>query len=292
VKGKSGAFRATLKETPLAEFKTEAPVEPTADSAGAEIPISRKGKIWLMQSAGAALLIAGWAYFTLPHFGSAQFFLDSLVFCVFGTYAFIAAYNARRETVTLEKKLRYSLIRRNMHLESMTTRDDLTHLFSRRHLFDRFERELQTAKASGRALSIVVIDLNGMEQINTSHGHEVGDRVLAAFGRFLADQARGSDVLARIDGDEFAVLMPDADERAAEAAVTRLLTALEKGQLFEEDDLSLKTTASIGKSGYPWEADSVDQIISSARDSMSAHKREQSALVAAAGGAPADADAS
>src|SRR5207247_2433111 len=96
------------------------------------------------------------------------------------------------------------------------------------------------------------------------------------------------DAPARIDADEFAVLMPDADERAAEAAVTRLLTALEKGQLFEEDDLSLKTTASIGKSGYPWDADSVDQIISSARDSMSAHKREQ---VAAAGGAQADADA-
>ena len=137
----------------------------------------------------------------------------------------------------------------------------------------------------------MVIDLNGMEQINTSHGHEVGDRVLATFGRFLADQARGSDVPARIDGDEFAVLMPDADERAAAAAVTRLLTALEKAQLFEEDDLSLKITASIGKSGYPWQADSVDQVISSARDSMSAHKREQSALVAAAGGAQADADA-
>jgi len=272
----------------LAEFKTEAPAEAPAESAGADMPIRRKGKIWLKQSVGAGLLIAGWAYFALPHIGSAQFFLDTLVFCAFGTYAFITAYNARRETVTLEKKLRYTLIRRNMELESMTTRDDLTHLFSRRHLFDRFERELQKAKTSGRTLSVLVIDLNGMEQINAGHGYQVGDKVLAAFGRFLADHARGSDVLARIDGDEFAVLMPGADEGAAAAAVTRLLTAMERADSFQENDISLQVTASIGRCGYPWGAASVDQIMHAARDSMSAHKREQSALLAAAGSAPAD----
>jgi diguanylate cyclase (GGDEF)-like protein len=264
----------------LAEFKTEAPAEAGTERAGTDLPISRKGRIWLMQAAGAGLLIAGWAYFALPHFGSAQFFLDSLVFCVFGTYAFIAAYNARRETVALEKKLRYSLIRRNMELESMTTRDDLTHLFSRRHFFDRFERELQTARAAGRALSVLLIDLKGMEQINTKHGHTVGDKVLAAFGRFLADHARGSDVPARIDGDEFAVLMPAADERAADAAVTRIVTALEKSPLFEQHDVSLTVSASVGRSGYPWGAGGLDEIMHNARESMSAHKREQCAVVA------------
>jgi diguanylate cyclase (GGDEF)-like protein len=241
-----------------------------------------------MQIVGAGLLIAGWAYFALPHFGSAQFFLDTLVFCAFGAYAFMAAYNARSDTVALEKKLRYSLIRRNMELESMTMRDDLTHLFSRRHLFDRFERELQTAKASGRALSVLVIDLNGMEQINASHGYQAGDKVLAAFGRFLADHARGSDVLARIDGDEFAVLMPGADEAAATAAVTRLLTALEKANLFQENDISLQLTASIGRCGYPWGAASVDEIMRTTRESMSTDKREQNALVAAAGSTTPD----
>jgi len=266
------------------------PAEAPADSAGAAIPISRKGKTWLMQSVGAGLLIAGWAYFALPHFGSAQFFLDTLVFCSFGAYAFMAAYNARSETVALEKKLRYSLIRRNMELESMTTRDDLTHLFSRRHLFDRFERELQTAKASGRALSILVIDLNGMEQVNASHGYQVGDKVLAAFGRFLADHARGSDVLARIDGDEFAVLMPGADEGAATAAVTRLLTALDRADPFQENDISLHLTASIGRCGYPWGAASVDEIMRTTRKSMSTQKREQNALVAAAGSTKPDGD--
>ena len=276
----------------MAELKTEAPADVHADSAASIIPTGRKRRVWLTQAAGAALLIAGWAYFALPHFGSAQFFLDSLVFCAFGTYAFMAAYNARRETVTLEKKLRYSLIRRNMELESMTTRDDLTHLFSRRHFFDRFDREYQTAKASGRAVSVLRIDVNGMEQINTAHGHEVGDRVLAAFGGFLADRARGSDVLARIDGDEFAVLMPDADERAATAAVTRLLAALEKSPLFQEGNISLQVTASIGKCGHPWGASGVDEIMHAARESMSAHKREQSGLVAAAGGAQTDPDAS
>jgi len=270
----------------LAEHKIEGGAELSRDSARADAPISRKGTIWITQSVGAALLIGGWAYFALPHFGSAQFFLDSLVFCAFGAYAFIAAYDARRETVALEKKLRYSLIRRNMELESKATRDDLTHLFGRRHFFNRFERELQKAKAAGRELSLLLIDVNGTEKINADHGHDLGDRMLAAFGRFLADHARGSDVLARIDGDEFAVVMPDADERAATAAVTRLLAALEKAHLLQENDVSLKVTASIGKSGYPWRADTVDQIIGAARESMSVQKREQRALVAAAAGVP------
>jgi diguanylate cyclase (GGDEF)-like protein len=275
----------------LAKNKNLTPADSSANSAGADVAIREKRKVWLMQAVGAALLTGAWAYFALPRFGSAQFFLDSLVFCAFGAYAFIAAHDARRETVALEKKLRYSLIRRNMELESKVSRDDLTHLFIRRHLFDRFERELQKAKASGRALSVLLIDVNDMEQINTSHGHEVGDQVLAAFGSFLADHARGSDVLSRIDGDEFAVLMPDADDQAASAAVTRLLAALAKAQLLPGDELSLKVTAAIGSSGYPWGADSVDGIFRLARESMSAHKREQSALVGAAGAAAADAGA-
>ncbi len=264
----------------------EAPLD--ADQSAALRNVKRRA--WLVRVLGAALLLACWAYFALPNLGSVGFFLDTLVFLALGAYAFLTALNARRETVALEKKLRLSLIMRNMELEGMATRDDLTHLFGRRHFFDRLDRELQTAKGFQRPLSLLVIDLNGMKETNDAHGHRVGDKVLEAFGRFLAEQARASDVPARIGGDEFAVILPDTNEQAARSAVNRLLQALDKTPAFEGNGVSVKLTAAVGASGYPWGAETVDEMIRLAGDSLEAQKRERQAALTTAGGAAASSD--
>lgn len=267
---------------------TGTPVEVPQDSEQTEAFHSLNRRVWIMRSLGAGLLLASWAYFTLPHYGSARFFPDTLVFVILGAYAFIAAYNARREAVALEKKLRLGLIMRNMELEGMATRDDLTRLFKRRHFFERLERELQTAEGFQRPLSVLVIELNGIKEINETHGHRIGDSVIATFGRFLLEQARASDVPARIGGDEFAIILPDTAEPAATAAVNRLLQALDKTEEFEEGNVCIKLTATVVASGYPWDADTTDAIIHRATRSTRAQKLAQKASVAANGatGAP------
>jgi len=272
----------------LSVTATGTPVQRPQDSEQTDAFNSLNHHVWIMRSLGGGLLLAGWAYFTLPHFGSARFFLDTLVFAILGAYAFVAAYNARRETVTLEKKLRLALIMRNMELEGMATRDDLTRLFNRRHFFERLERELQTAKGFQRPLSVVAIELNGIKEINDTHGHRFGDSVIATFGRFLLEQARASDVPARIGGDEFAIILPDTPEPAATAAVDRLLQALDKAEKFEEGNVCIKLTATVAASGYPWGADTVDAIIHEATRTTRAQKLAQNASVAANGatGAP------
>jgi len=258
----------------LSEQATSAPLQASPDSgARTEAFTNLNRNVWLMRSLGAALLLGGWAYFTLEHFGSAMFFADTIVFIILGAYAFAAAYLARNETVALEKKLRLSLIMRNMELEGSATRDDLTHLFNRGHFFDRLERELQTAKGVHRPLSLVFVDLNGIKEINREHGHRTGDKVLASFGRFLLDQARASDVPARIGGDKFAVILPDTAEPAANAAVNRLLQALDKLLEFEAGDVSIKLTARAAASGYPWDADTVDGIVQRAVEKSHALER-------------------
>ena len=244
------------------------PFEPTVDGVKVEEFLNQDRNVWVIRGIGAVLLVAAGVYFTLPHFGSVRFMADLLVFAGLGAFGIVAGYTARRHTITLEKKLRLALIIRNMELENMATRDHLTHLFNRRHFFDRLERELQNAKGFQRPLSVVMIDLDGMRAINEKHGHRVGDLVLAAFGKFLLEQARASDLPARIGGDEFAVILPDAGEGAAQSAVNRLLAALEKTTLFERDDLSIKLTAAIGLAGYPWTAETEDEIIRRATASM------------------------
>ncbi len=269
------------KDEQLIESKTEAPPQASLGSERPGAFLSLNRNLWLMRCLGAALFIAGWAYFTLPHFGSPRFFLDTLVFTALGGHAFFVAHNARRDTMSLEKRLRLGLIMRNMELESMATRDNLTHLFNRRHLFERLERELETARGFQRPLSVLVIDLNGMKEINHTHGHRIGNKVMAGFGRFLADQARASDVPARIGGDEFAVILPDTSEQAARSAANRLLQALDKTTVLEENDVTVRLTVSVGVSGFPWAADTVDEIMRTADRSMLAHKRGQEAPVAA-----------
>lgn len=264
-----------------------APTPVSIDGVKVEEFLNQSGNVWIIRAVGAVLLFAAWAYLALPHFGSARFVADSLVFVGLGAYAFISGFNAQRHTITLEKKLRLALIMRNMELESMATRDHLTHLFNRRHFFERLDRELQIARGFQRPLSVLIIDLNGMHEINGTHGHRVGDLVLASFGKFLLDQARASDLPARIDGDEFAVILPDTTEQAAQSAINRLLRALEKTTVFETDAVQIKLTASIGAAGYPWCGETEDEIIRAASISMEERRLAQQSL-AVAGGAPPD----
>lgn len=256
---------------------SQTPLEPSADGIKVEEFLSQARNVWLIRAIGLVLLVAAWVYFASPHLGSLRFVADTFVFIGLGAYVFIAGYNSRRRTMTLEKKLRLSLIMRNMELESMATRDHLTHLFNRHHFFDRLERELQNAKGFERPLSVLLIDINEMSEINGKHGHRAGDLIIASFGKFLLDQARASDLPARIGGDEFAVILPDTTEVAAQSTINRLFNAIEKTTLFETDEANVNVTVAIGSAGYPWNAETEDDLLRKAWASLEENKRAQRA---------------
>jgi diguanylate cyclase (GGDEF)-like protein len=268
---------------------TKTPPQPSADGVRVEEFLNQGRNVWIVRVVGGMLIVAAWVYFAVPHFGSVSFIADTLVFVGLGAFGVVAGYSARRNTISLEKRLRLTLIMRNMELESMATRDHLTHLFNRRHFFDRLERELQNAKGFQRPLSLLIIDVDRVREINDKHGHRVGDLVLASFGKFLLDQARASDLPARIGGDEFAVILPDTTEVAAQAAINRLLHALEKTSILETDNVDVKLTASIGASGFPWNAETEEEMLRKATASMEADKRTRPRH-AATNGSSSDSD--
>lgn len=232
---------------------------------------------WTLRFLGAVLLVAGWLAVVLHNPQPAHIVVDTLVLGSLGAYGFLAAARSRRNAVELERKLRLELLVHNMELESMAMRDDLTQLFNRRYLFERLERELETAKGFGRPLSVIMIDLDCMKAVNDTYGHRAGDKVLTAFGRFLLHQTRASDVPARVGGDEFAVILPDTEQRAAETLSRRIEKRLESENLLEEEGMVVRLSASFGAASYPDCGESVDALMLAADAAMYHSKRQHKA---------------
>ena len=229
-------------------------------------------QIWVSRAVSCVLLFVALGIIGATTGGGSNFIIGAAAVIAFAAYVFIAETRARKTAVDLEKHLRLGLLVHNMELENMAMQDDLTQLFNRRYLFERLERELQTAKAFQRPLSLIVIDLDSMKLVNDNFGHRFGDELLTAFGRFLLEQTRASDVSARTGGDEFAIILPDTSDKAAVALRGRLMHRLEEIDLIEPDNAKIKVTASFGVASYPRDGDNVDAIMQRADLDMYAEK--------------------
>jgi two-component system, cell cycle response regulator len=108
-------------------------------------------------------------------------------------------------------------------LQQQAVRDFLTGLFNRRHLNEILPSMRALAQRDGQPLAVAIIDLDHFKDVNDRCGHLVGDRVLAEFGRLLTAKLRRSDVACRYGGEEFCLLLPRTDARAAMRKLTALL---------------------------------------------------------------------
>jgi diguanylate cyclase (GGDEF)-like protein len=110
-------------------------------------------------------------------------------------------------------------------LDAAARTDGLTGLANRRALEIDFRREAARAARAGEPLAVVLVDLNRFKDINDLHGHAAGDTALAGVAERMRAVLRASDVAARIGGDEFLLLLPNADFDAATAVAQRLATS-------------------------------------------------------------------
>ncbi|MCM5681086.1 GGDEF domain-containing protein [Schlegelella sp. S2-27] len=130
-------------------------------------------------------------------------------------------------------------------LEHQARLDGLTGVANRSHLLATGNAEIRRASRFGHAMALLMLDIDHFKEINDTHGHLVGDRVLKAVSDACALAVRHCDCLGRLGGEEFAVILPETDLPSALAAAERLRETVAALQLHHRE-FPLKTTVSIG----------------------------------------------
>ncbi|MES9833600.1 MAG: sensor domain-containing diguanylate cyclase [Candidatus Thiodiazotropha sp. DIVDIV] len=158
--------------------------------------------------------------------------------------------------------------------------DELTGLNNRRYFFNEAEAQLSRAIRAEQPCSLMLIDVDHFKRVNDQWGHLVGDQVLAAISRLLLEEARGGDLVARVGGEEFVILLPEAGIEGADLMAQRIqerLTNVESGGLRPGVNL----TVSIGITELSKELDLkltpgqlVDQLYTQADQAMYDCKRD------------------
>jgi diguanylate cyclase (GGDEF)-like protein len=135
--------------------------------------------------------------------------------------------------------------RRIAHLESTADEDHLTPAVNRRAFLRELERAAAMSERYRVPNSVVFIDIDGFKAVNDRFGHAAGDEMLTAVARTLVDNVRASDVVGRLGGDEFGVLLARADEAQAEDKAAALV-ALLGGIAIERDGEEIAVAATAG----------------------------------------------
>lgn len=160
------------------------------------------------------------------------------------------------------------------HITFLAYHDSLTGLFNRKYFYNTIEQELDRLPASNESIAVLYIDLDGFKHVNDTYGHESGDLVLREFGNRIKSFTRQTDLVSRIGGDEFAVLLFDISNIfEAQTIADKISSSLNLP--FAHGGAELNVQASIGISIFPQDGVTADALIKVADHHMYAVKRDK-----------------
>ncbi|MEH6346405.1 MAG: diguanylate cyclase [Bermanella sp.] len=153
-------------------------------------------------------------------------------------------------------------------LEERASTDDLTKLANRRYFMSTATSELAQAKRNKQPLSLMVIDADYFKDINDNFGHHVGDIALTKLANTFLACVRKHDLVARIGGEEFSILLPDASLKMALKVAEKLRKKVEDSHLGDEEDHPIPLTISIGVTTMGSDDDSLDKALIRADEAL------------------------
>ncbi|PTN38899.1 PAS domain S-box protein [Desulfonatronum sp. SC1] len=148
----------------------------------------------------------------------------------------------------------------------MSTTDDLTGLWNRRHFMQALGREVDRAIRYGHFFSVLLMDIDHFKRVNDKYGHDVGDQALRHFSATIQKGLRQVDILGRLGGEEFGIILPQTDLDGAFSIAERLRKKLERSPLCINES-SVSITVSIGLAAWNMDT-SMDEILKMADDAL------------------------
>jgi diguanylate cyclase (GGDEF)-like protein len=152
-------------------------------------------------------------------------------------------------------------------VRQLAVSDSLTGLGNYRALLNALESEIQRSSRSGRSFAVILMDLDGLKQINDRYGHLVGSRAICRLGNVLRVHSRAIDTAARYGGDEFALVLPEAGAPAARRVGERIRERL------SADGEDPPVTVSVGAAVFPQDGRTVEELFDAADRSLYGMKR-------------------
>jgi diguanylate cyclase (GGDEF)-like protein len=160
-------------------------------------------------------------------------------------------------------------------LWQLARRDELTGVGNYRALHERLGEELARHRRRDREFALILLDLDGFKQVNEEHGHLAGDRLLAEIGSALEDAVRREDSVFRQGGDEFAVILPEADAAEATEVAFRLCQRVRHRGFGSDEEMPVSAAAGIAM--FPRDGRDEQELLRHADLDLFASKRTRRA---------------
>lgn len=169
--------------------------------------------------------------------------------------------------IIIENQSEEKILDLNKQLEKLAMIDELTNLNNRRSFFIKGNEEISRAKRYKSPLSVIMLDIDKFKLINDSFGHEYGDMALQSLAEILREHVREVDIIGRLGGEEFGILLPNTDAEHTMILAERLRLAVEKQSSLKKD-VQFSFTASFGVAELTMEIQKLDDLLRDADTAM------------------------
>ena len=148
-------------------------------------------------------------------------------------------------------------------------KDQLTKLYNRHYFYSIVQEIISLAKREKRPLSIMMIDIDKFKNINDTYGHGNGDIVIRSLATIMLENTRASDIVARIGGEEFVILLPNTTKDNTVVLANKLRKNVEKHLIKLEDNIEINFTISVGvDSMHVADEQKVDEALARADEAL------------------------